>query len=202
LPGLAILCGCGTVVTAYYPLAYPPTPAYAANYATAVAQCVAGIGTPESLSIPSSNAPPLGCVSAGTSPLGYFAFHPAAAAQEYAFGETTLPSVWVGSDMALTFYAEADNGDTTWQVETACSTVAMAGMSPVYGPPASVTTAVSATAGPAGLINTSTLKGVAVAGTNGCAPGATLAYRITRLAGDSTPGETYLVGLTLTQRGM
>ena len=200
--GLAGIVGCGEIVSVVYPVypVYPATPAYAASFATGAASCVAGVGTPRALSIPSSNAPPLGCVAAGQSAMGYFAFHPAAKAQEYAYGQTVLPAVWAGSDLTLTFYGEETLGNATWQVDTACNSGSGASFAWNYGPVVTVSTAVSSMAGPDGMINTSLFSGIASANSNGCAPGSVLQYRITRWAHDTAAGEIYLVGTTLIAR--
>jgi hypothetical protein len=190
--------GCATNAFQLASLSAASTPlgAVAGRPFSAVAQCVDGVGTPAALSIPSSNAAALGCIDPASSAGGYFAFQPATVAPEYALGQQTLPSPWAASDVTLSFYSSATAGSVTWSLQTACSPV-LGGLT-VYGSAVSVTTPVSAAASQ--IVTTATIADIATSGSNGCAPGSPMQYRITRSASDSLAGEAYLVGILLTQR--
>jgi hypothetical protein len=184
------LLGCGREV--YGP---PSGPSYPASFTASVASCVAAVGTPATLSIPASNAPALGCQSWESSTQGFLSFQKQAVVPQYALGQETLPANWVGSDLTLTYYATDISGDATWEIEAGCS---MGGPSFAYGAPMTVTAVVSSSSGTP--VNTGTVANIATVGSNGCAPGATLHYRIYRSNFDSLAGEAYLIGLTMTRR--
>lgn len=173
----------------------PSGPSYPESFTASVSNCVGAVGTPATLSIPSSNAPALGCQSWQSSSQGYLAFQKDAVSPQYAVGEETLPAVWVGSDLTLTYFATQTSGDATWEIETGCSTAT----GPYsYGHPQYVTAVVSAVSGTP--VNTGTVSNIATNGSNGCAPGAVLHYRIFRSNFDSLAGEAYLIGITMTRR--
>jgi hypothetical protein len=184
------LLGCGSVILG--PLSGP---SYPANYATSVASCVRGVGTPTALQIPSANAPALGCQNWSTSALGYFSFQPSPVSPQYVLGQETLPAGWLGSDLTITYYASVTAGDATWEVETGCG---QGSGTFVYGAPVMVAAVVSGTSGTP--VNTGTFANIASNGLNGCVPGAQLHYRIFRSNFDSLRGEAYLLGITMTRR--
>jgi hypothetical protein len=190
LVGAPVLAGCGTVI-----LGPPGGPSYPESFTASVANCVGAVGTPATLTIPSSNAPALGCQSWQSNGQGYLSFQKDAVTPQYALGEETLPTAWVGSDITLTYFATDTSGDATWEIETGCST----GTGPFsYGAPRSVAAVVSAISGTP--VNTGTVAGIAANGSNGCAAGAELHYRIFRSNFDSLAGEAYLIGITMTRR--
>ena len=173
----------------------PGGPSYPESFTASVATCVGAVGTPATLTIPSSNAPALGCQNWQSNGQGYLSFQKDAVSPQYALGVETLPAAWVGSDLTLTYFATYTSGDATWEIETGCSM----GAGPFsYGHPLSVTAVVSAVSGTP--VNTGTVSNIATNGSNGCAPGAVLHYRIFRSTFDSLAGEAYLIGITMTRR--
>ena len=173
------------------------SPVVAGTFTAAAAECIQGVGTPAALFLSGPNGAALGCMDENSSTAGYFAFQPATVAPEYVFGLAALPSPWKAADVTLSFYSSATTGSVSWSVETACGSGGFSN-SPIYGPTATVTTAAAATANQ--IVNTATLANIATSASNGCVPGSTMQFRITRSAVDSLAAEAYLVGVSMTLR--
>ena len=96
-------------------------------------------------------------------------------------------------------FAHGDEGNVEWEVQSSCTAANGVVGSSSFGTAATVTTAVSSTAG--GLVTTASVT-VAANSVNGCpATGATspsmMTYRIFRAASDTAAGNANLLGVTL-----
>ncbi len=147
-----------------------------------------------------NNQPAAGCVSPGTSALGYLAFNAAPTLPQYAEATVATPPYWTGTSAYIKFYSLATTGTVTWNVQTACTNDGSVTGAPVFGTAVTVTPTVSSTSG-AG-VTTALLSGIALPGVNGCAagtttPGSLVTYRIYRSATDTAAGSANLLSVTL-----
>jgi hypothetical protein len=147
-----------------------------------------------------NNEPQSGSVNPAVSSLGYLAFQATPALPQYAEQTVALPPYWTGTTLTVQFYSPtATSGNVEWEVQSSCTAANGVVGSSTWGTAATVTTAVSSTAG--GLVTTAAVT-VAANSVNGCpAANATapsmMTYRIFRAASDTATGNANLLGVTL-----
>jgi Collagen triple helix repeat (20 copies) len=164
------------------------------------ANCSGGSALAKDWSIPGATAPYLGCTNVDASSFGYADFISGAGSPQYLYFDEVLPANWVGTDFTITFYAAQTDGTTVWSVQAACYAPGVAPMTsnPTYGPAVSAVATVNGSTN--SLVTTSALVGVAANGVAGCASGAAVQYRLTRIDASAVT-DAYVIGTTEILRG-
>lgn len=166
-----------------------------------VASNIGGTAALVDATIPSVNAPQLGCFDPANSPFAYLSFAATPVSAQYAYLLLTCPANWTGSDISLSFAAPtATTGNVSFRVEVAIVNPGsgLTGLS--FGVAATITQVVSSTAG--GMVTSPTASNFVVPSSPGAGAGSVLAIRISRLNGgtDTLADEARLIGYTLTTR--
>lgn len=161
------------------------------------ANCSGGMALAKDWTIPSVNAPYLGCANVDVSPFGYADFIAGAGAPQYLYFGEVLPLNWTATDFSVTFYT-GQAGTTGWTMQAACFAPGGSSLTgtPAYG---SAVSATGTASGTAGSVATATLAGVAANGVAGCVPGAAVEYRLTRTDASAVT-DAYAIGTTETLR--
>lgn len=147
------------------------------------------------LSTAASGGPSAACVASGSALSAVVQFTGQPASPQYVHGHTPLPDDWTGAiDLKLKWRAGATTNSVVWAIETACVGADGNIASPTFNAASTVTQAASLTAN--GL-STATINGI---GTNGCAAGHELYWRLYRTTNDTLAGVAELVGIEFTMR--